>query len=282
MINRVILLCTLLLLAGCGKPVKQNSLGAVPDRIISMAPNITEIIYALGLGEKLVGATTHCTYPMAARKVPRIGGFEQFNYEAIILLNPDLVILHKEYDTDKSRLHDLGIPYIETCSYFIADILETIHSIGSACGTEQQAVELIEQLHSRIVKLHYDHPDPPRVLIAFGGTAGDDIGQIHAFGTECIHNELLEIAGAKNVLTGKLPYSILSREAILRLNPDIILVLAPELETIARERAKWATFDAVTAVKNNRVHILTNDYTCIPGPRFIQTLEDFSHIIGKK
>ena len=282
MINRTLLLCTVMLLVGCGKPAKRNSLDTVPVRIISMAPNITEIIYALGLGEKLVGATTHCTYPNAARKLPRIGGFEQFNYEAIISLNPDLVILHKEYDTDKSRLHELGIPYIETCSYFIVDILETIHSIGAACGSEQQAIKLIEQLNSRIANLHDAHPEPPRVLIAFGGTAGDDIGQVHAFGTECIHNELLEIAGGENVLTGKLPYSILSKEAILRLNPDIILVLAPELETLAHERAKWDTFDAIAAVKNNRVHILTNDYTCIPGPRFIQTLEDFSRIIGKK
>jgi iron complex transport system substrate-binding protein len=269
----------MLLLSGCGKPAPQVMPETVPERIISMAPNITETIYALGLGDQLVGATSYCLYPDAAQKVPRVGGFGQFNYEAIVMRQPDLVILHKEYDADKTRLEGLGIPYLETGSYFIEDILQTITTIGTACGAEDKSEELVLQLRSSIDQLRSENTNPPNVLITFGGSAGDDIEQIHAFGTECIHNELLEIAGGKNVIEGKLPYSTLSKEAIMRLNPDIIIELAPGTEQPEDPSKPWKKLSSVKAVQNNRIHVLTGDYTCIPGPRFIQTLEDFSTVI---
>ena len=279
MIKRITFLFVLALLCGCGEPTRPGAPNHPPERIVSLAPNITETLYALGLGDKLVGATSFCTYPEAATHVPRVGGFGQFNFEAIVSAQPDLVILHEEYDAEKARLAGLGIPYLETGSYFIADILETIRVIGEACGAEQEATDLIGQLNNRMAELRKDPDDQPGVLITFGGSAGDDIEQIHAFGTECIHNELLGIAGGRNVVTGKLPYSILSREAVLRLNPDIIIQLAPGQEQVDDPSNAWKKLAAVNAVKNKQVHLLTGDYTCIPGPRFIQTLEAFSKII---
>ncbi len=274
----IVLLATLL--CGCGKPAQPATPKKVPERIISLAPNITETIYALGLESKLVGATPYCTHPEAARTLPRVGGFGNFSYEAIVTLNPDLVILHKEYDAEKARLKSLGIPTLETGTYFIADILETIRSIGESCGAEKQAQELIAQLNHRINEISHVgqafQPARPRVLLTFGS---GETGPIQAFGPACIHNELLEIAGGKNVVEGKLPFATLSREAILRLNPDIIIVLAPELENAADAPNPWSKLTSVNAVQNNRIHILTADYTCIPGPRFIQTLDDFSEII---
>ncbi|MEA2068487.1 MAG: helical backbone metal receptor, partial [Verrucomicrobiota bacterium] len=126
MINRATILSAVLLLCGCGQPARPGAPGNPPERIVSLAPNITETLYALGLGNKLVGATTFCTYPEAAANVPRVGGFGQFNFEAIVSAQPGLVILHKEYDAEKARLASLGIPTLETGTYFIADILETI------------------------------------------------------------------------------------------------------------------------------------------------------------
>jgi iron complex transport system substrate-binding protein len=280
MMKRISFLHALAILAGCGKPAAPAGRPSIPERIVSMAPNITETIYALGLGDKLVGATTFCTYPEAARSVPRIGGFGQFNFEAIVALRPDLVILHREYDAEQKRLDGLGIPHLETGSYFIGDILETIRAIGSACGAEGAGQELADQLNARVSQLRKHIEKPPRVLITFGGSAGDEIEQIHAFGTECIHNELLEIAGGENVVRTRLPYSILSREAVLRLNPDIIIQLAPGQEAVGDPSNAWKKMADVAAVRNGQVYLLTGDYTCIPGPRFIQTLEDFSRIIG--
>jgi len=269
-------LATALLLFGCGKPAQPIALDQPPERIISLAPNITETVYALGLDNKLVGVTTYCLHPEAAHALPKIGGFGQFNYEAIVTLQPDLVILHKEYETDKTRLKGLGIPYLETGTYFIADILETIRSIGEACGAEARANELIQSLETRIAELGTTSTNRPRVLITFGS---GEIETIQAFGPECIHNELLEIAGGQNVIEGRLPFTTLSREAVLRLNPDIIIELAPELGNDAEPSRHWKKLAAVNAVKKNRIHVLTGDYTCIPGPRFIQTLNDFAKIV---
>lgn len=278
MIKPTLFIVSIALLTGCGKPAQPIAMDQPPERIISLAPNITETIYALGLDDKLVGVTTYCLYPEAARALPKIGGFGQFNYEAIVALQPDLVILHKEYDTEKTRLASLGIPALETGTYFIADILETIRTIGEACGAEERANELIQHMETRIAELRTGdmHVAPPRVLLTFGSGDSD---VIQAFGPACIHSELLAIAGGQNVIEGQLPFAALSREAVLRLNPDIIIELAPELDDGAEPSTHWKNLTAVNAVQHHRIYVLTGDYTCIPGPRFIQTLNDFSKII---
>lgn len=283
MIKRLPFLLALALLNGCGKPAPPAPPTTDVERIVSLAPNITETIYALGLGDKLVGTTLYCTYPAAARSLPKIGGFGQINYEAVVALKPDLVILHKEWDTEKARLTGLGIPTLETGSYFIADILKSITDIGNACGAPERAAKLIQALESRIDEIRLvGHPAvagqsaQPGVLILFGS---DSTGPFQAFGPACIHTEILAIAGGQNVVEGALPFATLSREAVIRLNPDIIIVLAPELETADGYSRDWGKLGSVSAVQHNRIHILTADYTCIPGPRFIQTLEDFSGIV---
>ena len=83
----------------------------------------------------------------------------------------------------------------------------------------------------------------------------------------------------RNVLTGTQPYCLLSREAVLRLDPDLVIVLAPELETREDERRRWESLPGLRAAQQGRIHVLTGDYLCIPGPRFIRTLEDFARII---
>jgi iron complex transport system substrate-binding protein len=280
MINRTLFLIALALLCGCGQPSRPAAANGRPERIISLAPNITETLYALGLGQKIVGATTFCRYPEAARELPQVGNFGSINYEAVVSLKPDLVILHTEFEADKQRLDGLGIRYLETGTYFSADILETIRRIGEACGADDEADELIGRITRRMAELQTEKPDRPRVLITFGRTENqEEQGVIHAFGPACIHTELLEMAGGRNVIKVKLPFATLSREAILRLNPDIIIELAPDLETVGDPSAPWQELKSVHAVKNNRIHVLTGDYTCIPGPRFIQTLEDFSKIL---
>ncbi|HEY5621821.1 MAG TPA: ABC transporter substrate-binding protein, partial [Pontiella sp.] len=146
----------------------------------------------------------------------------------------------------------------------------------------KKAEELVDRLSNRVEALRNNATERPAVLITFGESAGTDIGQIHAFGSSCIHTELLEIAGGRNVIESNLPYSILSREAVIRLNPDIIIELAPGGQKPDDPCRAWKTLPDVTAVKNKQVHVLTGDYTCIPGPRFIRTLEDFKQIIGGK
>jgi iron complex transport system substrate-binding protein len=247
-----------------------------------MAPNITEILFALGLEDRLVGVTEFCRYPPAAQDLPRVGGFGQFNYEAIVSLRPDLAILHRELQAEKRRLEELGIPTLETDSYYMEDIFSAIRRIGAACGASAEAAELIRRLEERMHAVNPPAGEGPRVLMAFGGSAEDDIGQIHAFGTACLHNQLLKRAGGRNVLNSAQPYALLSREAVLRLDPDIVIVLAPELDSREAEINRWNRLPGLRAAGLGQVHVLNGDYLCIPGPRFVRTLEDFSRIIGEE
>ncbi|MEI6890866.1 MAG: helical backbone metal receptor [Pontiella sp.] len=276
--NRTLFILTgLLLLSGCGKRERAERMG-VPQRIISLAPDITEIIYTLGLGDKLVGATTYCAYPEAALSVPRVGGFGQFNFEAIVSLKPDLVILHDGYASEKSRLDGLGIPYLATESRFIKDIMASTAKIGAACGAQAEAEAWEKNMNEKRAAHRQKPSQQYRVLVTFGGNA-DAIDPIYAFGKACLHNELIEAAGGINVVENNLPFSTLSKEAVIRLNPDIIIQLAPGTEAPDDPSKPWKELSRIEAVKNNRIYILTGDYTCIPGPRFIQILDDFSRLI---
>ena len=271
MIKRVHFLLALALVAGCGKQPPAAALNGVPERVISLAPDITEIVYALGLGDQLVGATTWCVYPAAAKTVPRVGGFGQYNFEAIVSLQPDLVILHHTYESEKARLDGLGIPYLETRVDHVADIIASIGAVGDVCGAADAAEALKKNINERMLSAMNTKGAPDRVLVTFGGDASD-LGQIHAFGADCLHNELLELAGGRNVIESRLAFSTLSKEAVIRLNPDVIIQLAPGTTAPADPRAAWRELASVNAVKHHRVHVLTGDHTCIPGPRFIQTL----------
>lgn len=278
MIQRIHFLFALILLVGC-TPKEPATLKQTPRRIISLAPDITEMVYALKLGDKLVGATTYCLYPQDAKKLPRVGGFGQFNFEAIVSLHPDVIILHSKYDEEKGRLESLGIPYIETATRSISDILESMQKVGKACGAENTAKKLLADINHRINNQPKKTKNAPRVLITFGGDA-NKLDQIYAFGQTCLHNELLELAGGKNVIENQLAFSSLSKEAVIRLNPDIIIQLAPGIERPTDPAAAWKRLTDINAVKNNRIYLLNGDYTCIPGPRFIQILEDFTQIIS--
>jgi iron complex transport system substrate-binding protein len=282
MINRFTFLFALALLCGCGKPTRPVTSGPPPERIISLAPSVTETLYALGLEDKLIATSTYCRYPEAAQKLPKIGDYGNYNFEAILSMKPDLVILLTEFDAEKYRLDGLGIPYLETGTYFISDIMETIKNIGATCGAKAAAEKLIAQLNSRMDSVQNKDRSRPRTLMVFNRQpSSGDVEQIHAFGTECLHNELLELAGGQNVMEGKLPFAILSREAILRLNPDVIIELTAADTAPDDPSEPWKKLSSVNAVRNNRITVITGNRTFIPGPRFIDTLEDLTQALWR-
>jgi ABC-type Fe3+-hydroxamate transport system substrate-binding protein len=148
------------------------------------------------------------------------------------------------------------------------------------CGAEFQAEKLINQLKARMEALQKNDETRTRTLMVFNRQpASGDVEQIHAFGTECLHSELLNLAGGRNVVEGKLPFAILSREAIIRLNPDVIIELSATDTAPDDPSEPWNNLSSVTAVQNNRITVITGDRTFIPGPRFIETLDDITHAI---
>ena len=270
-----ILALALLLLSGCGKPTVPSKTGQPPERIISLAPNITDTLHDLGLGNRLVGISRFSS-GQETSDLPVVGDFMNINYEAVISLQPDLVVLEKSSDDQKARLENLGIPYLETGSLTIGEILDSIRQIGAVCEVEEQAAELTAQLEQQIDAARNTPSYRPRTLITFGEFSNSSkVEQVYAFGADCLHSEMLAIAGGDNVVSNTNPSVTLSREAIMRLNPELIIEL-----TIGGPSNQWENLSSVDAVQNDQIHVLDAPYTCIPSPGcFIKTLGDFSRII---
>jgi len=277
----LILFLACVLFSGCRKPTEPVSTGG----IISTAPNITEMVYALGLGKRLCAVTTHCTYPAAAAALPKAGGYFAINYEIIQTLQPELVLILKGNVTARDRLKKMGFQTVEIESRSMEDIFQSVEKIGAACGVEMRAAELVSKLRKKVSNVRKQAQsvrERPRVLIVFGrNPAADTIGTVYAIGPQSIHHEMLETAGGRNAYEGQLPSAAVSAEGIIRMNPDVIIDLLPGIGENA-DLSAWQKLSSVNAVKNGRIVALTGDYVCIPGPRFVQTLEDIAKAIHPK
>ncbi|OQA03080.1 MAG: Vitamin B12-binding protein precursor [Planctomycetes bacterium ADurb.Bin401] len=259
------------------------------DRIVSLAPNITEILFELGIGDKIVGVSEFCNYPPEAQKIPRVGALLNPNYEAIIALRPDLVILLDEMSADKPRFDSIGIDTLFIQHDTIAEILDSILLIGNRTKRTKQAEKIVSDLKSRIRNIQTSVPDSnrPRVLISLGRNYSQDPSarpqNISIAGNDGFYSSMIEYAGGKNAYQGKIPFPVVSWESIISMNPQIIIDIAP-VETKPTDAdvsvQQWKNFTQVEAAKNDRIYVFTEDYTAIPGPRFILTLEKIARIIN--
>lgn len=253
-------------------------------RIISLAPSITEDLYALGLGNRVIGVTNFCTYPADAITKPSVGGIIDTNYEAILHLQPDLVVLMPAHVEAQSRLQELGIQTLTIDHRTLPGILNSIEAIGDACQVSERADALLASIHERLdtVRARTEGLDRPTVLISAGRSKDSDtIREVYAAGRGQWYDELITIAGGENVFTEQgMPFPSVTGEALVRLNPEIIVEMAPTAHSrgISPEKiiAQWDSLSEIEAVRNGRVHVLDGDYTTIPGPRIVRIVEDLA------
>jgi len=259
-----------------------------PRRIISMTPSTTEVIFALGLGDRLVGRSRFCDYPPEALDVPEVGGFLDPNYEAIAALKPDRVLLIPSHDEHRQRLEQLGIPSTVISQTSLEDILASIRTIGEMCNASDRADALIASIETRIasVRERVEDRSRPRVLLSVGRDVGaQQIEQVYAVGRGTFLDDLLDIAGAENIATeGAAEYPSFTAEAIIRLNPEVIIELVEAIRPDSGPsedelRAAWNGLASVDAVRSGRVHLLLGDYVSIPGPRVTETLEQLVALV---
>lgn len=256
-------------------------------RIVSLAPNITETLYALGLGDRVAGVSRFCKYPPEATEKPKVGGFLDVNYEALASLKPDLAILLPEHEEVKKHLESLGIPTLTVHNRVVREILDTVTTIGKTCGTEARADSLVRDMESRLeaVRKHTEGRPKPRVLLVVERKVGGGTpGAVYAAGTDTFYDELIELAGGVNAYRGPaIAYPEVALEGILRLDPEIVVDIIPTLaeQGISPEaaRADWNGVPSLRAVKSGRVHVMGDSYAVIPGPRFIRMLEELAGII---
>jgi iron complex transport system substrate-binding protein len=257
---------------------------ATSARIVSLAPSVTEIVFALQSERKLVGVTRYCEYPPEAKLIAQVGGYLDPSFEAIVRLKPDLVIITSGNNDHAKRLGDLGIEVLTVDHNTIAGIVGSVGVIGSRLGAGSRAKEVTDDIGRRIeaVRARTRGLERPKVLLCVGRSIGSGSGEIYVAGRRNFYDEMIEIAGGVNAFDSMTPATpSLSEEGVARLGPDVILDLAPKKDSTEAEAAvrAWDSMRQVAAVRNKRVYALTGDYVVSPGPRFIITLEDAARAI---
>jgi iron complex transport system substrate-binding protein len=245
-----------------------------PQRIVSTSPTVTETLFALGLGDRVVGVSRYCRYPAAAAALPKIGTFLRPDPELIARLRPDLVVIHESHTATAQRLASLSIHYITVERGTIASVFSNIRDIGAATGAADRAAALVRDLEHQIARVRQSVAGRPakRVLIVVGRRTGT-LTDIVVAGRGTYLNDLAGIAGGVNVLDDpKLPeYPRISLETVIRLKPDVVIDAADMGEQIDESRirrteALWAAQPLVTASKI-RVHGVSEEAFVTPGPR---------------
>ncbi len=252
------------------------TLEEAPKAIVSMIPSNTEILYALGLNEEIVGVSDYDNYPEEAASKEKIGGME-FNVEKIISLNPDLVLAHESalgtWDAGLQQLRDAGVQvYTVTNAETFDATYETIHEIGEATGKTEEATKIVEDMKAKIKEVQdkvSEVDTKKKVLVEVSPEP-----EIYTPAGNTIMNEMLGMINAENLVADLDGWIKIDPEEIVKRNPDVILTTygnyTPDAVNLVLNRNG---FSDVTAVKNKAVYDMDADLTGRMGPRLADGLE---------
>lgn len=274
-------LLLLALLAGCRKE-DERAAGGSCHRIIALAPNLGETLFALGLGDRVVGVGDYSHWPPEVEKLPRLGGLFNPNLEKIVALKPDLAVLvPSERDLGK-KLERFEIDSLILSNESLADIERSFHALADRCGVPEAGNRLTAEWRQGL------QPDPlpgaPRVLLSTGRPAGRLTDMVVA-GPRTFLDELLQRLGAVNAF-GDAPirYPEVGMEEVVARAPDVVIELradpvAPEV--VRRLVDDWKALPQVPAVREGRVHVIAGDHILIPGPRLPRFYRELRAVLAE-
>ncbi|BDS08081.1 hypothetical protein NT6N_31210 [Oceaniferula spumae] len=256
-------------------------------RIIALSPSAVEIIYQLGIEEDLVGVSRFCKHPPEASEKPVVGGYLDLDFEAVLRLKPDCVILLNEQHQIAERLEQLGIKTISVDHASTRGITDSITAFGAAFDRKEKAQALISNINSRVEKVTQrakNLPTRPRVLVCIDrDTNSSQPDRVIAAGNAGVHQEYITLAGGVNAYQGSVAYPVVSREKLIELDPDIIIdLIQPDVWNKLGEAklfSQWAAYSELKAVQNQRIIFVHENKHIIPGPRFTDTLDIFASAI---
>ncbi|EGK08891.1 iron (Fe) ABC superfamily ATP binding cassette transporter, binding protein [Desmospora sp. 8437] len=239
-----------------------------PKRIISLIPSMTETAYALGLGERMVGVTTNDDYPAEVKKVEKVGDMN-IDTEKVLSLKPDLVLASEGLNGKETvdKLRKLGLTVIAYEPEDLNGVFQQIQDVGKATGAGKEADRLIgkmkkeKQLAEKIAaKVPADKQAKVWIEVS---------SDLYTAGDETFMNELITLAGGKNVATGEKGWFQASSENVVKWNPDVILYTHPDKKEKITSRGGWKS---IRAVKEGRVEQLETNIVSRPGPRITEGL----------
>ena len=265
--------------------ISQEGHAATPNRIISTSPAITEILFALGAGDQVVGVTDFCSYPKKACLLPSIGGPLNPSTETWISLKPDLIIIQEDSEIIQKSAKIFRIPSLIVSFSNLRNILTSIHIIADSLQVSEAGHQLTEKIKIRIndYRSRLKELKPRQVLMLLSDT-NDPSRDLYAVGRGTFLNELLTIAGGENVLPDTMAkYPKISKEYIIAKSPEIIIEVGPKSnlsnEEIKVRKKTWGKYSTLRAVKDDRLYFIGADYILIPGPRLLNILDDFTRTI---
>lgn len=250
-----------------------------PRRIVALAPSVTEIIYALGQEHRLVGVTQFSDYPEAARHLPQVGSYVQLDLKRIVALRPDLCIAIKDGNPKAviDRLASLGIPVYAVDPRDLETVMQTIIAIGNILDAEQKASRIVNDIQQRVdaVKVTAAKAQSrPRVFLQIG------ISPIVSVGSPTFIHQLIEMAGGENLAAGPVSYPRFSREQVLGMAPEVIIITSMERSTVFEEvKAEWARWTQLPAVRDHRIFLVDSNLFDRPTPRLVEGLEMLAKLI---
>ena len=250
-----------------------------PRRVISLAPGITEIIFALNRESLLKGVTLHCDFPAEAKLLPRVGSYVELDLEKIISLNPDLCIAIKDGNPKSviDRLEFFGIPVYAVDPRNLESVMESILAIGNILGAGERADILVKSMRSRIRhvrELAAGTSYSPRVFFQIGAAP------VVSVGTRTYIHELIMLAGGINVTAGETPYPRFGREQLIALSPEAVIITSMERNDVFEQvLAEWNKWPQIPAVRNKRIYNANSDLFDRPSPRLVDGLEALVKLI---
>jgi iron complex transport system substrate-binding protein len=263
----------------CGQP---------PRRIVSTAPSITELLYALGLGDRVVGVDRFSRYPPEAQRKAKVGDYVNPNLETIASLRPDLVIIPTNPVKLAERLAVLRLKVLEIDQDTIAKLYESFRMVGQATGATAQAAQLAATVRGQLeaVRMRAAPLKKTRMMFVVGRTPNRLDGLI-VVGQASYLNEIIALAGGDNVFRDAVaPYPGVSLEEVLARNPDVIIDMGDMADTVGvteehkREvTSLWERLSSVAAVKQHRVYAVASDIYVEPGPRVVDAAKAFLEML---
>ncbi|MDI9370000.1 MAG: ABC transporter substrate-binding protein [Synergistaceae bacterium] len=275
-----------------------SPLAAAPNRIVSLTPVGTEILFALGQGDRIAAVTEFCDTPEEARLKPQIGGFAAFGLESLLAMETDLVVMQDIHAQFAPQFEQLGIPYVMLRQSTLEEVLASIEELGLVCDASQEASEMMGKLRreiSRAAEGTTEGSERTRVLMCVSRELSEpSISAFYAAGRGTFYDELLELAGGVNAVPpGGSPYPMLSPEGLAKVDPDVIIDLVGDrgyyhsMEPVdedlvfdtERLKRQWVDSADTRAARDGRVHVLEGTVFLRPGPEMWRILRALAEIV---
>ena len=249
-----------------------------PARIISLIPAVSEMLFAIGAGPRVVAVSSFDDYPPEVLTLPRVGALVDPDLERILSLRPDLVIVYESQIDLRRQLDRAKIPVFVYKHAGLADITTTIRQLGERVGQQEGAAAVIRRIEEKLrdIRMRVSGRPRPRTLLVFGRDALALRGVYASGGTGFLH-DMLDAAGGDNVFADVPQQSVqATSELVLARRPDAILELRAGAMSPAEQRqeiAVWQALPSVPAVRAGRIAIITDPRTVVPGPRVAEGTE---------